>query len=55
MGIYFTAYGRCLSYLSPMRFYREEWTYVGTAKGDDGKVYDIVRNITTWELRYTNV
>ena len=51
--MYFRGYGD-LEYLEPKTYYAEPWTYVGSAYGDDGVLYDLVRN-AQMEMRYTNI
>ena len=51
---YFEDYG-FLDWLEPTEYYADPWTYVGCIKDDYGEKFDLVRNITTMEMRYTIV
>ena len=52
--MYFAEYGD-LKWLPAGDYYAGPWVYVGFAIGDDDKPYDLVRNVETMEMRYTNV
>lgn len=51
---YFEDYG-FLEWLEPTDYYAGPWTYVGYAEDDLDEPFDLVRNIKTMEMRYTNV
>ena len=51
---YFEYYGY-LQWLDPEQYYAEPWTYVGYAEDEDGKLFDLVRNNKTMEMRFTNI
>ena len=53
--MYFTEFG-FLDWLEPKKYFSEPWKYVGTAEGDDGERYTIVRHNDAAgisEYRYT--
>ena len=53
--MYFFGYG-VLEWLEPAQYYAGPWRYHGTTSdNEDGSPYDIVINIKTDELRYTNI
>lgn len=52
--MYFSEYGD-LEWLEPTEYYAGPWTYVGFADGADEEPYDLVRNLDTMEMRYTNI
>lgn len=52
--IWFEFYGE-LEYLDRVSYMRGPWKYVCSCEGDDGGVYDIVRNTKTDEYRFTEI
>ena len=51
--IHFEFYGE-LEWLEPEDYYKGPWTYVCSSYISEGD-YDLVRNKTTMEMRYTNI
>ena len=52
--VWFEFYGE-LESITPLQYHQGPWKYVCTCEGDDGGVYDIVRNTKTDEYRFTEI